>query len=87
MVSKNNSKRNIDVDFRIIDRWRFNFEFIVYNIWLIMFALLLFFFNVLHSHREILNIEIDGLLATAKSFVSDVIEELTTSAKDAVVKP
>ncbi|WP_040131903.1 Vsp/OspC family lipoprotein [Borrelia crocidurae] len=34
-----------------------------------------------------LNIEIDGLLTTAKSFVSDVIKELTTSAKDIVVKP
>ncbi|ACH94179.1 hypothetical protein [Borrelia duttonii] len=58
MVSKNNSKRNIDVEFRIMDRWRLNFEFIVYNIWLIMFALLLFFFNVLHSHRGILGYDI-----------------------------
>ncbi|AHH07176.1 Hypothetical protein BCD_1110 (plasmid) [Borrelia crocidurae DOU] len=58
MVSKNNSKRNIDVEFRIMDRWRLNFEFIVCNIWLIMFALLLFFFNVLHSHRGILGYDV-----------------------------
>ncbi|WP_084538408.1 hypothetical protein [Borrelia persica] len=47
--------KNINVEFSIVESWRLNFEFFVRNIWLIMFALFLFFFNVLHSHRGIVS--------------------------------
>ncbi|AHH13071.1 Hypothetical protein BHO_0900027, partial (plasmid) [Borrelia hermsii YBT] len=39
--------------FSILDSLRLNVEFFICNIWLIIFALFLFFFNVLHSHRGI----------------------------------
>ncbi|WP_247032644.1 hypothetical protein [Borrelia venezuelensis] len=52
MIGKNN-KKDINVEFSIRDSLRFNVEFFIRNIWLIMFALFLFFFNVLHSHRGI----------------------------------
>ncbi|ATQ17871.1 hypothetical protein CNO14_07355 (plasmid) [Borrelia miyamotoi] len=48
-------KKDINVEFSIIDSWRLNVEFFIRNIWLIMFALFLFFFNVLHSHRGIVS--------------------------------
>ncbi|WP_024653019.1 hypothetical protein [Borrelia persica] len=48
-------KKDINVEFSIVESWRLNFEFFVRNIWLIMFALFLFFFNVLHSHRGIVS--------------------------------
>ncbi|WP_247067822.1 hypothetical protein [Borrelia puertoricensis] len=52
MIGKNN-KKDINVEFSIRDSLRFNVEFFIRNIWLIMFALFLFLFNVLHSHRGI----------------------------------
>ncbi|WP_024653618.1 hypothetical protein [Borrelia persica] len=54
MISKYD-KKDINVEFSIVESWRLNFEFFVCNIWLIMFALFLFFFNVLHSHRGIVS--------------------------------
>ncbi|WAZ72822.1 hypothetical protein O5404_07340 (plasmid) [Borrelia miyamotoi] len=48
-------KKDINVEFSIVDSWRLNVEFFIRNIWLIMFALFLFFFNVLHSHRGIVS--------------------------------
>nr|WP_025444496.1 hypothetical protein [Borrelia miyamotoi] len=48
-------KKDINIEFSIVDSWRLNVEFFIRNIWLIMFALFLFFFNVLHSHRGIVS--------------------------------
>ncbi|WP_025407205.1 hypothetical protein [Borrelia hermsii] len=50
MISRDD-KKDINVEFSILDSWKLNFEFFIRNIWLIMFALFLFFFNVVHSHR------------------------------------
>ncbi|WP_235048103.1 hypothetical protein [Borrelia persica] len=54
MMSKYD-KQGMNVEFSIIDSWRFGVEFFIRNIWLIMFALFLFFFNVLHSYRGIVS--------------------------------
>ncbi|AOW96296.1 hypothetical protein [Borrelia miyamotoi] len=59
MKSKYN-KKDINVEFSIVDSWKLNFEFFIRNIWLIMFALFLFFFNVLHSHRGIVSYNVGG---------------------------
>ncbi|WP_330730646.1 hypothetical protein [Borrelia turicatae] len=52
MIVRDN-KKDVNIEFSILDSWKLNFEFFIRNIWLIMFALFLFFFNVLHSHRGI----------------------------------
>ncbi|AHH11709.1 Hypothetical protein BCO_0119701 (plasmid) [Borrelia coriaceae ATCC 43381] len=52
MMGKDGVK-DIYSEFNIIDFCKRNFEFLIRNIWLILFALFLFFFNVLHSHRGI----------------------------------
>ncbi|WP_081725107.1 hypothetical protein, partial [Borrelia coriaceae] len=49
------SKSKPTKDHNIVESLRVNFEFLIRNIWLILFALFLFFFNVLHSHRGIAN--------------------------------
>lgn len=52
MISKKcNITKNCGVKFSILDPLGLNVEFFIRNIWLIMFALFLFFFNVVHSHR------------------------------------
>ncbi|WP_028328280.1 hypothetical protein [Borrelia coriaceae] len=51
MISKGNETRTHNIEFSIVESLRLNFEFLIRNIWLILFALFLFFFNVLHSHR------------------------------------
>ncbi|WAZ86033.1 hypothetical protein [Borrelia miyamotoi] len=59
MKSKYN-KKDINIEFSIVDSWKLNVEFFIRNIWLIMFALFLFFFNVLHSHRGIVSYNVGG---------------------------
>ncbi|WP_434757516.1 hypothetical protein bpuCAU1_001399 (plasmid) [Borrelia puertoricensis] len=53
MISKYKTMINSKIKISIRDSWRLNVEFFIRNIWLIMFALFLFFFNVLHSHKGI----------------------------------
>ncbi|UPA17174.1 replication/maintenance protein RepL (plasmid) [Borrelia coriaceae] len=53
MISKGKPTKGHNIEFSIVESLRLNFEFLIRNIWLILFALFLFFFNVLHSHRGI----------------------------------
>ncbi|AHH11990.1 Hypothetical protein BCO_0119707, partial (plasmid) [Borrelia coriaceae ATCC 43381] len=53
MISKGKPTKGHNIEFSIVVSLRLNFEFLIRNIWLILFALFLFFFNVLHSHRGI----------------------------------
>ncbi|WP_028328376.1 hypothetical protein [Borrelia coriaceae] len=57
MIRQDDNK-DINVQFSIVESLRFNFECLIRNIWLILFALFLFFFNVLHSHRGIASYEV-----------------------------
>ncbi|UPA17256.1 hypothetical protein bcCo53_001434 (plasmid) [Borrelia coriaceae] len=58
MLNDANSIKNHSVKLSIVESLRLNFEFLIRNIWLILFALFLFLFNVLHSHRGIINYNI-----------------------------
>ncbi|WP_024654441.1 replication/maintenance protein RepL [Borrelia hispanica] len=66
MINKNNNHKkdkytkNINVGLNIVNVWKIKFEFFVHNTWLIMSALLLLFFNVLHSHKGISNYNVGG---------------------------
>ncbi|AFI32143.1 hypothetical protein [Borrelia crocidurae] len=67
MINKNNNykkksqyTKNINVCLNIVDIWKIQFEFCIRNIWLIISALILLFFNILHSHKGISNYNIDG---------------------------
>ncbi|AHH11918.1 Hypothetical protein BCO_0119705, partial (plasmid) [Borrelia coriaceae ATCC 43381] len=58
MMSKSKPTKDHNIEFNIVESLRLNFEFLIRNIWLILFALFLFFFNVLHSHRGIASYEV-----------------------------